>query len=186
MKRIARTLALAAVTLAAAGCSKKQDVPQNQKASVVAAPANTHAGQFLTDAIAGDIGEIELAQIALNRATDKNVRDFAQTLVTDHGKAKDQATQLAGSVGGTVPAGAQPDASAEVGKLQALSGKDFDREFVSFMVNGHQKALNAYQAEASADDPAPVVAFAKQTVPVLKTHLQMAESLATALNGKGS
>lgn len=186
MRRISLTIGLAAAMLAAAGCGKKQDVPQQQKASVVAVPSNSHAGQFLTDAIAGDIGEIQLAQIAQDKASDKKVRDFAQTLAADHAKSKDQATQLAASVGASVPAKPTPDFSVEAGKLQALAGRDFDQEFVSFAVNSHQEALTSYQAEAGTADPAPVVAYARQTVPVLKTHLEMAEALATGLNGKGS
>ncbi len=39
---------------------------------------------FIKDAIQGDIGEIQLGQLAEQKASKPDVRDFGEMLVTDH------------------------------------------------------------------------------------------------------
>lgn len=181
-------VALAAGALALAGCTKKDDVPQNTNTSAdpAAGPSNDHVGQFLTNAIASDLGEIKLGQMAGTKASAQGVRDLAQALVRDHGNSKDQAEQLARAHAAQIPTDPRSDALSEIDKLNSLSGTDFDREFASFMVKDHQRTINSFQAEAGSSDPQDVTSFAQQALPALKQHLQMAESLATGLNGKGS
>lgn len=188
MKRMAIAVpVVVSIALAAAGCTKKDDVPQDSPsvAPAQAGASNDHAGQFLTTAIAGDDGEITLGQLAAKKASSKDVRALAQTLVQDHGKSKAQAVQLANGMGAVVPSTPRDDANTEFDKLQNLAGADFDKEFVSFMVQDHQQAINSYQAEAGSTDSAQVASFARQTLPTLRKHLEMAQSLETGFNAKG-
>jgi putative membrane protein len=45
------------------------------------------------------------------------------------------------------------------------------------MADGHQKAIDKFNEEAASTDPAPVIDFAKQTLPTLQKHLDTAKSL---------
>ncbi len=130
---------------------------------------------FLTDAIKGDNSEIQLGQLAQTKAASKGVKDFGQTLVTDHGKAKDQASTLAQQANMTVPTEMKPEAKSELQKLQGMSGAAFDKEFVSYMVQDHKKDIAKFQQEANGS--APVADMAKQQLPTLKKHLDIAQGL---------
>ena len=61
-------------------------------------------------------------------------------------------------------------------KLQQLSGRDFDHEFIRVMVEDHQKDIAEFKKEAG-EGHGPVEQLAAQTLPTLEKHLQMAQSL---------
>jgi putative membrane protein len=68
-----------------------------------------------------------------------------------------------------------PDAKAEETKLNALTGADFDKEFVRATIEDHKKDIAAY--EQAAKGTGPVAEMAQQTLPTLKKHLAAAEAL---------
>jgi len=76
----------------------------------------------------------------------------------------------------SVPDRALAAADAEYTKLKFLSGRSFDREFASFMVNDHQNDIHQFEAEAQSDH-GPVGDFAKKQLSTLRKHLHIAQSL---------
>jgi putative membrane protein len=54
--------------------------------------------EFLSDAIKTDNSEITLGELAAKKSGSDRVRSFAQTLIDDHRRAKDEATALAGDL----------------------------------------------------------------------------------------
>ena len=183
-------LVASGIALATAGCSKKDDAttttttatdtatPADTGTPTAAAPvADSHAAQFLTDAIRGDNAEIKAGQAAQSMGSSQGVKDFGKMLVDDHTKANQQATQLAQSMNVAVPSGVKPDAMSEYNMATGMKGADFDKDFVADMVKDHQKAIDKFQQEADSGDPAQVTDFAKQTLPTRKKHLQTAQSL---------
>jgi len=142
-----------------------------------AAMAESDKG-FVADAIKGDSSEIVLGQVALSKSADPGVKTFAQTLIDDHTKAKAQAAAVAGTLGVTPPSGVKPDAEQELTRLRTLSGAAFDREFVRYMVDDHEKDIAEFRQQASSG-AGPTKDLAAQTLPTLEKHLQMAKSLET-------
>jgi putative membrane protein len=67
--------------------------------------------------------------------------------------------------------------------LKLLSGASFDKSFAKAMVSDHQSDIKDYKKEASKRDAAGQLA--KDTLPVLRKHLEAAEQL-TAQNQKQS
>lgn len=187
MKRMTiPTLVLAGAGMALAACSSSNDntaatdttaAAPTDTATPAQAIADSHTSQFLTEALQGDNSEVKLGNLAAMQGSTKGVRDFGQMLVDDHGKHKDQAAQVAMSMGVAVPDSVTPEASLEYDKLMGMSGADFDKEFVSYMVKDHQKDIDKYKQEAASSDPAPVTDMAKQTLPALQKHLDTAKSL---------
>jgi putative membrane protein len=70
-----------------------------------------------------------------------------------------------------------PEAQAEQRKLQRLRGAAFDTEFVDYMIQDHRKDISDFRKEASSSDPADIRALARQTIPALLKHLEIAQSL---------
>jgi putative membrane protein len=184
------TLALAAgLALVTAACSNNADTADSD-ASATTTPAgdatvtpgpvaatDSHAAQFLGDAIKGDNSEIKLGQLAAEKGSSDAVKTFGQMLVTDHGKAKDEAGKIATAMNVPIPTETKPEADAEYAKLQGMTGAAFDKEFASFMVDDHKKAIAMFEQEAASSDPAQVTALATKTLPTLKAHLAKAQSL---------
>ena len=58
---------------------------------------------FLMKAAQGGMAEVDLGQLASQRASDPQVKQFAERMVADHGKANDQLKQIASSKNVTLP-----------------------------------------------------------------------------------
>ena len=155
-------------------------------ASLVAGSAYAASNAaFLKTAIQGDNAEIQMGQLAEQKGGTQNVRQFGQTLVTDHTKAKDQAMSVAQQLGVKAPSGIPAAAHKEYQKLQGMSGASFDREFASFMVKDHRKVINQFQRQAKSGSKA-TAALATKQLPTLRKHLQMAERLTSSSTMKNS
>jgi putative membrane protein len=140
------------------------------------AAVSPSAQKFLTDAMQGDASEIKLGQLAQENAGNNGVRDFGKTLVTDHQKAQSQVKQAASSMGVTAADQPTSEAQQEYDKLKTMKGAEFDREFTRYMVQDHQKDIEKFRKEAQANDGA-ASSLAKEQLPVLQKHLQIAEGL---------
>ncbi len=138
--------------------------------------------KFMKEAAQGGAAEVELGQLAQQKAESPDVKAFGQRMVDDHTKANDQLKQLASEKGVTLPS--QPDAkdNAEKARLEKMSGAQFDKSYMNYMVADHKKDVADFQKEAShANDP-DVKNFAQTTLPTLQSHLQQAESIAPKQN----
>ena len=130
---------------------------------------------FLKNAIRGDIAETKAGELAQQKSENADVKSFGQMLTTDHHQHMVEASSLAQSKNVEVPTQPNQEQKAEYDKLSKLSGKAFDEAFLKGMVADHKKEIAKYEKEAQSGD-ADVAAFAKKTLPVLKTHLQTAEA----------
>jgi putative membrane protein len=136
--------------------------------------------KFVEKAAQGGMAEVQLGQLAAQRAQSDEVKQFAQRMVSDHSAANDKLKQLATQKGITVPTDLDSSSRREYDKLQKLSGAKFDREYMSNMVSDHKKDVKEFQSEAkSAKDP-DIKSFAASTLPTLQDHLKMAQSAETA------
>lgn len=138
---------------------------------------------FVRQAIRGDNSEIMLGKLAESRGGTAGVRDFGQTLVSDHTKAKQQMAGLAHSMNITPPSQPMREAKAESKKLSDMKGSAFDTAFVNYMIKDHQKDIQNFQSEANANNGAAST-MAKQQLPTLRKHLNIAESLQTKEQGQ--
>lgn len=159
MRAIPYVLALSFVSIAAAH----------------AAPAPSPS-DFVSDAIKGDNAEIQLGKLAQDQGGSDSVKDFGRTLADDHGKAKDQASQVAQKIGVTPSNDVSEEGQEQMQKLKSLKGATFDTEFASISVADHRKDIAKFRAEAKAKN-GPASQLAAEQLPVLRKHLRMAEAL---------
>ena len=150
-------------------------------AAAQAQSADKESQKFMTNAMEADYGEIDVGKLAQEKGTSQAVKDFGAKLVADHGKNLDMAKQVGSQVGVKDPGGAGMADKAEYLKLKVLTGATFDRTFAKDMVSDHQKAIKDFEQQASKTGPA--ADFAKQTLPALQEHLQIAQSLTQQTTG---
>lgn len=181
MKKIYLTGAAAAMLLFAAcgGASKSTATDstttvKTDSSSVSDVPADsgmTADTAFANKAAVGGMAEVALGKLALSKSSNAQVKDFANMMVMDHGKANDELKGIAQKKNMTLPAGLDAEHQAKSDSLSKLSGADFDKAYVAAMVEGHQKTLALMQAEASGGQDADLKAFAGKTAPVVQHHL---------------
>ena len=136
---------------------------------------------FLVKAAEGGMTEVELGQIAQQKASSPDVKQFGQHMVADHSKANEELKGIAQQKGVSIPTKLDTRHQAAVDRLNKLSGPDFDRAYVKDMVKDHQKDVAEFErASSSAQDP-DVKAFASKTLTVIKEHLADVQSLQTKI-----
>jgi putative membrane protein len=104
--------------------------------------------KFLATAAQSDQNEIALSTLASKKATNPAVKAFAEKMIEEHTKMTNSMKPFAESWGLTPPTGPDSDHQSALDKLNGLSGKDFDKEYMDDMVTDHGKALSAFTTEA--------------------------------------
>src|SRR5207237_1024839 len=90
----------------------------------------------------------QLRKIALSKSKNKEVRDFAQQMVTDHSALQKSVSDLGAKLNVT-PADSDTSKSLKsqaeqtTEKLKALNGKAFDKAYIDNEVSYHQAVINA-------------------------------------------
>jgi putative membrane protein len=155
------TLLAAALTTACGG-----DTSHNQPANQPATPAGgaavgtsgdaardvSNADQnFVREITSANMAEMQMAKLALQRASAGNVKKFAQMMVTDHTKAGEKLNALASQHKLSVRAG--DDAEKNPGDTFAdKRGADFDREYADTMVDAHQDMVDKLESRIDKDN----------------------------------
>jgi|APTNR8051073442_1049403.scaffolds.fasta_scaffold01161_10 putative membrane protein len=148
--------------------------------AAVAAPsafAADDSKEFIEKAVRGNIAEVKLGELAEKQAKSDQVKTLGETLRTDHGKALEKSKALAKEMDVEVKMEPTDDAKETYDELAKLSGAEFDREFVEAAVEDHEKDIELYTEQAEEGDNPKVVEYAKETLPVLKKHLDAARKL---------
>jgi len=142
--------------------------------------------KFAQDAAAGGLAEVEMGQLAADKASNEKVKQFGQRMVTDHSKANTELKTLASKKGLTLPDSPKPKDKSMAQKMSKLSGAAFDKAYMQDMVKDHQKDVAEFQKEASSGSDPDLKAWAGTTLPVLQEHLKMAKEALSAVNGSST
>jgi putative membrane protein len=140
--------------------------------------------KFMMEAAQGGMMEVQLAQLAQQKASSEEVKEFAKTLEQDHSKANDELKALAQQKNVSLPTEIGAKHQSEVAKLQNMSGEQFDRAYMKMMVDDHKKDVSKFQKESDRAMDSHVKEFAAKTLPTLQSHLQKAQELNTSTRSR--
>jgi len=161
----------------AAGTNAPGNTGSSMSKSAGASSLSSSDRNFIMKAAQGGMAEVELGQLASQRASDPQVKQFAERMVADHGKANDQLKQIASSKNVTLPTDVPAAEKRERDRLAKLSGAQFDREYMSHMTSDHKKDTSLFRSAAKSAKDSEIKQFASTTLPTLEEHLQMAQSI---------
>ncbi|MGE3277089.1 MAG: DUF4142 domain-containing protein [Vicinamibacterales bacterium] len=137
---------------------------------------------FLEQAMTSGMKEVQVSQLAQERASNAQVKAFAERMVQDHQQANDQLQQIVTQHGWNP----SPDRDAINDARQELedkTGADFDTAYMDMMVSDHEDAVGLLEDKVDDMEANPDVRrWATDTVPTLRDHLQQAQSIQKALN----
>jgi putative membrane protein len=137
--------------------------------------------KFMAKAAGGGKTEVELGRLASERGTSDAVKQFAQRMVADHGKANEELTQPAQRKGIALPADLDAKHKQLIDRLAKLSGAEFNRAYSREMQRDHDADVKEFQHQAKNGNDADVKASAAQTLPVLQEHQRQAHQLGTTV-----
>lgn len=137
------------------------------------------APDFAKKAAMSDMYEIASSKLAVTMATDPAIKKFAQQMVDGH-TATTRALKAAIAKDNVImlPATAlDAEHQALVDALKAAKGANFDTLYKTQQTDVHTKTLATLEGYASAGDKPAVKAFAAETAPKVKSHLDMVKSM---------
>ncbi|WP_370457513.1 DUF4142 domain-containing protein [Rufibacter sp. XAAS-G3-1] len=137
---------------------------------------------FFQNAAQSDMFEITTGNMAKVKGSTAEVRDFGTMLVTDHTMTSQQIMTMAAERNITLSTTAPADKMAIINRLTGESGLTFDKDFAAVQVLAHQEAIALYEAADREIMDTEVQTFIDATLPKLRTHLQRAQTLKTAVD----
>ena len=136
---------------------------------------------FMVKAYSGGMLEIMLGKIATTNAATASVKQFGKMMMTDHTKADSEMAVIAKLKNITLPSAPGNDQYNNINKLEKEQGRDFDKDYTSFMIDDHKEDIKDFQKESqNAKDP-DIKAFVVKTIPVLQKHLSAIQAINTSL-----
>jgi len=135
--------------------------------------------KFVKDATRGGTSEVELGELAVQKASNDSVRQFGQRMVADHKRANEELRAIASRKGATLPAELSHSENSTMTHLQKATGADFDKYYAHHMLKDHETDVKEFQNAAKSLDDSELRAFAQKTLPTLEEHLRLARDLDT-------
>lgn len=133
-------------------------------------------------------GEIEQAQLALERSSDPGVRAFAQRMIEDHGHALERQSALVSRLGlplshGTFSQRWSSQSQQILDTLRAQQGDAFDRAYIDAQVRQHRQLLDMLDNQLIPNATQPQLrAQIEELRPVIASHLAQAQRIQARLS----
>jgi putative membrane protein len=185
MRRSAGLTLSCIALLALAACSwfskSEPEPPPAPPAPVAAQPQGPPPGtdqQFVDIATAGELAEIDLSRLAAKKGHHHLVRLFGEHMAAEHTQSKNRLLAVAHQVNITTSAANDSQEQAVRDQLASLSGANFDRQYISGQIKGHQDMVKLFETEAQAGESEQLRAFAKGMLPKLRQQLHRAAGVA--------
>jgi putative membrane protein len=159
----------------------KQDSAANTGTGQSAGVVSEEDSKFAVEAASGGMMEVQLGELAQQKATNQKVKDFGAMMVRDHSKANDELKSLAAMKNITLPPAPGEEHMKHIKNLTEKKGKEFDKDYMKMMVDDHQEDVDKFE-KCSKDSKDPdMQAFASKTLPVLRAHLDSAKAIRDAV-----
>jgi putative membrane protein len=133
---------------------------------------------FLIKAINDTHAEMKYCELADAHAASDKVKAFAGKLAKEHKSMLQNLDRFVSDRKLAVVAGADKASRDEADRLSKLQGANFDKAFLQRIIDDHEKTIQMFETQAKQGKDAGLKAFANETLPRLREHLQEAKALA--------
>ena len=140
MKRLGMLIAFVAAV--SVGCNDRTDSANDRNDNAIGTSGDRDVSigdkNFVHDLIIANMAEVDLGKLAAERGANAQVKQFGQMMVDDHTKAGDKLKAIATQDNIEMPTALDDKHRDLHDKLAKLQGAEFDREYMSAMVDGHE------------------------------------------------
>jgi len=179
---------LAAAMLAAVSLTAAPAIAQGMRSSMQSshmAPRGSAAGgpstsDFLVQAARSDRFEIEEGRAALKMSRSAEVKAFASRMIRDHtsSSAQIKAAAARAHIAMPPPPPLSPDQQRMLNSTQGMAKMGgFDADYINDQVMAHEQALALMSGYAAHGSSAALRDAAAKIVPVVRSHLAMAQAM---------
>ena len=135
---------------------------------------------FLDTMAATDMAEVELSRMAVSQALSSPVRDFAQTIASDHGENYQALVDLCRDKKYAVTPRIDATHGVVMGKLRSADSPEAaERAYVDAIAADQAAIDSLLEKTAGNSNDADIARFAADTLAVVKNHEDSAKQLAS-------
>src|SRR5690554_4312127 len=132
---------------------------------------------FAIKAAEGGLFEVQLGKIAASRAVDQEVKDFANKMVQDHGRANEELATLAKAKTIVLPTALSRENQKDLQEFNEKGAEEFDDDYIERMIEDHERTIKIFEHASSQSKDSDFKEFAVKQLPILKMHLDHARKI---------
>lgn len=134
-------------------------------------------GKFIHEVAADNLLEMRMAQLAERKAQSPAVKQFADRVASDHDRMQSDWMSMASKNGYQFQPGIGKNHQKKLTKLQKLSGREFDRAYITTVVQNRKDYINYFEKEGRATHSSQVRQLVNRDVSTLRTHFTQAKRI---------
>ena len=147
-------------------------------------PVSSEDRDFLKYAAEDNQAEIALCLLAEKKAGSPAIKAFARLMVDDHVEIESRLAAMANGEKFDLPGGVGQEGEKTRAKLEPLTGRDFENEFMQAQIEDHSSDLKKFAHENASTHNEGLHQYTAETWPILQQHLELAKAVDTAFKGK--
>ncbi len=139
---------------------------------------------LMMDVAKGGMMQLEASKIAVQKASNEEVRQLAQAEVEEQTGLSAKLKEIAQAKGVTLPSAPDADTQRMLSQMQNMSGMELDRHYMQAHAVGGHELLDATmtKVKASASD-SNLKAVAQVAHPLVKEHLKVSREVMNKMSG---
>lgn len=145
MKNLFLLSAVLLFLLQACDNDRNDSAPKDYKSKSPEIYIEQNDKQFATDAALKVLADIELGKLAVQKGSDKKVKNFGNMLTKQHTKMEARLRKIADSKNISLPATIDSITQKKLDSLSTYTGKAFDKAFLNFMSNNHETDIKFFE-----------------------------------------
>ncbi|MBH8568113.1 DUF4142 domain-containing protein [Microvirga sp. STS02] len=153
------------------------DVPAGDLAVFMGTFATMTDPVFLIDAGSSNILEIQVGQLAAEKAASPDVRKFAQSMVALHSQNDQELKALARQLNATLPATMLPVHQHLADRMLDKTGKSFDESYMDLMEKAHKLDIAMFEVKSKNAESPAVKSYATKNLPILHSRRALADKI---------
>lgn len=143
---------------------------ENTNDSALPTKAAEKDAQFIVEVVGSNYGEMKLARLGQQKASNSELKDVARILEKDHEAILTDLKALASKKGITIPTEENGDAKDKLKELTDEKASVFDKEWCETLMDNHKTSITKFEnAEKDISDP-DFKSFVTTVLPKLRTH----------------
>jgi putative membrane protein len=168
------------------GTVKQQRADGSQKAAKTTATQPLTPANYVAYAQTADLFEVEAAKVAVQRAQNKEVREYAERVVADN------STSAARLANAARQAGVTPTTPVLTAKqqtklrdLRSISDAAFDQQYINAQLESQERELRLHNAYARNGEQPALRSTSGELAPLARKHLSDARQISAQLGHEG-
>lgn len=157
------------------------DTPRLNTAGLSSDYANNQDKLFVRQFALGGRAEVVLGELAEKKGGISGVRAYGKRMASDHNDTHPRLVDIGVKAQPAAPLDLDAEHLSLKNRLSNLNGRELDDKYLLSQIQEHQKAVNLLLSETSLGQGATLTKYAGDTLPVVMTHLEMAQTELAAL-----